>query len=535
MKTGWCMVLIMIFLAGADITQADEDFKLYKKAKKETFNKKWDAAIENYRELMMKYPDSRYADDAHFWISYVFENKGELLKAFDEYQAMIVKSPSSVWVDDALIHQISIAEEFVKNGQNRYRKFLRSMLTHDIKNVRYQAAISLGKLRDDQAAPVLQEIADNGDQELSSLAESLIENLEESSNSGKSRRRSDMKIEIQEKKPEPETPQESRGIFGSLIPETRRMKIYEQLRKKGNTWTDLELTAYGLWHILPEAEFNDFIILQTDYDKREWLRKFWKKWDPTPTTDVNERKDEFLRRIYYAHSKYGQEWNYRQFNYLKKQYMRDGWSMAPWDSRGELYIKYGEPDFKDASRAFQKEIWTYHRFNVDFVVKPYVTNIYGNAIEAGPVSKRLYQNYESYIDAEYIYKSDFKFEPFNDIEPVKHFDLELFVENHQNNNRTMNATYEISGKEFHFRNTGGFFQAAIRQNYAVYDEDLNEVSHGTKDVQLTASSEKEAKEKLRRKINFTFEAPAGYYTFSIRLQDLNSRRLGIFMKEFQIE
>lgn len=527
-----CVVLTTILLC-VQIVQAQNDYNLYKKAKNETYNKKWDKAIDNYQELMKKYPESRYADDAHFWIAYLLENKGKMTDSFNEYQSMVKKYPASVWVDDARIHQIFIAEKLIKGGQSGYRDFLRSMIGHEIKNVRYQAAISLGRLKDPTSKLVLNEIANNGDEDLRNLAASLIGQL--NTVESETYIRTDIAIKTQGASSQQNKQDENKGLFGWLTSDTRRMKIYEQLNKKGDTWTDLELIVYGLWHILPEAEFNDFLILQSEYDKREWLRKFWKKWDPTPTTPENERQEEFERRIHYAHSKYGQEWNYRHFNFLKKQYLRDGWSMAPWDCRGELYVKYGEPDFKDASRGFQKEIWTYYRYNVDFIVTPYVTNIYSNAIEAGPISKRLYQNYQAYIDAEYIFKPDFKFVPFNDIKPVKHFELEVSTEDVNNLTRTVDVTYEISGSEFNFKKGTDTYEALIRQIYTVYDEDLTEVSYGADDIAVTVHNEKETNAKRQMRISFTMEAPPGYYTFSIRIQDLNSKRLGIFMKEFEVD
>ena len=56
----------------------------------------------------------------------------------------------------------------------------------------------------------------------------------------------------------------------------------------------------------------------------DFVRMFWQRRDPTPATPGNERLVEHYRRVLYAmqHFSAGQK---------------------PWDKRGEIYIRYGEP------------------------------------------------------------------------------------------------------------------------------------------------------------------------------------------------
>ncbi|MBT5872055.1 MAG: tetratricopeptide repeat protein [Candidatus Latescibacteria bacterium] len=63
----------------------------------------------------------------------------------------------------------------------------------------------------------------------------------------------------------------------------------------------------------------------TDDEKEATWRQFWAVRDPDPTTAVNERLSEHYRRVMFA---------LRNFS--------DG--KEPWDTRGEIYIRYGEPD-----------------------------------------------------------------------------------------------------------------------------------------------------------------------------------------------
>ncbi len=64
--------------------------------------------------------------------------------------------------------------------------------------------------------------------------------------------------------------------------------------------------------------------------RREFLVRFWSVRDPDLMTAVNERKLEHYRRVWYS---------------------RTGFSeMAhPWDRRGEVYIRYGTPDYRSTS------------------------------------------------------------------------------------------------------------------------------------------------------------------------------------------
>ena len=62
----------------------------------------------------------------------------------------------------------------------------------------------------------------------------------------------------------------------------------------------------------------------------DFVRMFWQRRDPTPATPGNERLVEHYRRVLYA-----------------MQHFSTG--RKPWDRRGEIYIRYGEPAHKSRS------------------------------------------------------------------------------------------------------------------------------------------------------------------------------------------
>lgn len=88
-----------------------------------------------------------------------------------------------------------------------------------------------------------------------------------------------------------------------------------------------------------------------------FLHKFWLRRDPTPATIANERMLEHFRRVWYAR---------RHFSEAKQ----------PWDDRGKVYIRYGEPNHKSTSR--QPNMIT--DSDVDAIRDRYIQSIYGTNV-----------------------------------------------------------------------------------------------------------------------------------------------------------
>ncbi|MEE4312316.1 MAG: GWxTD domain-containing protein [candidate division KSB1 bacterium] len=530
------LVLLVIHFIQVSTLFGQNDFTLYKQARKLTIEKKWNKAIQSFNKLRDRYPESRYRDDADFWNAYILEKQGELEDAFFTYQEVIDKHPKSAWVDDAVIHQIFLAETFVRNGKESYAEFLKQKLDDPDVNIRNQAAISLGELGNRAALPVLKNIGRGDDVDLAAMSKKLIEKIEGTPApvTEEEKSLSDIEILLKSKNEGGLSSEGSdQSFWDKLFYETNRYKTYLQLNRKGEDWSDTELMNFGLWHILDSNQFEDYFSLSADYDREEWLRRFWKRWDPTPTTDANERRDEFLRRVRYARDNFGDEWNGRQFKHLTQQYLREGWSVAPWDSRGELYVKYGDPDHRDTSRGMYEEIWRYYRYDVDFAVKPYITNIFGNGIKPGPMSRIMYRNNQSYIETEYIYKNEFRFDAYKDYSPMKDFEVALDVKKSVSDLKKIDVVYKLSAKDIEFLKDDGKYSAKFLERYVVYNNDFREVLSNQKDIGVLAESGSD--KKARRSFRFDFELPKGSYTLALSVTDRNSNKLGIFLEEFRVE
>lgn len=77
--------------------------------------------------------------------------------------------------------------------------------------------------------------------------------------------------------------------------------------------------------------------LQTDPQRREaFLNRFWLQKDPFKTSGGALRRAEHYRRVWHARNYYGKKW--------------------PWDKRGEVYIRWGEPDYRSTSRALNARV-----------------------------------------------------------------------------------------------------------------------------------------------------------------------------------
>ncbi len=508
------------------------DVKLYNKAKKEFLKQNWDDAIELFQKLIDEFPNSNYQDDAHFWLGYCLERKtGEEMEAFLAFDKLIKDFPNSPWVDDAIVHQISLAEHFASKGKDQYLSFLSDKLNKD-EQIKQQAAIALGRLGDKRALPVLKTMKD--DETLGSLAKSLIEGIE----SGKvavaklpDKTEQPTDLEILRIKPEDKI-EESKERRDLLFFPSKRYKQYRAMLRTDDNWTKPQLMDFGMWQILHPDMFEEYYKLD-NYDQKEWYRKFWKRLDPTPTTETNEAEEEFISRVNYARAHFSDFWNYRHFRYLRDQYIREGWHHAPWDARGEIYIKYGEPDFQTIA-GFHQEEWTYWRYNVDFVINQYMTNVYGNAIYAGPMSRFIHRELFGYVDTHFIFNPEFKFHYDYKANPIKGFKLEM-EDSTLHRAGSVAFNYYIKNDELKIIEANNRYLITYLIEYVVYDEDIREVKRNSQIVEFEKQNRKALKKEKYIKGNIKFDIDPGEYMLTLRIDDQNSDKLGIYVEDFLVK
>jgi hypothetical protein len=332
---------------------------------------------------------------------------------------------------------------------------------------------------------------------------------------------------------------------------SKRYEQYRSMLKKDNSWTREELHDFALWHILDTDIFEEYNALLNEYDKKEWVRKYWKQKDPTPTTEPNELKEEFDRRVLYAKAHFSDYWNFRHFNYLPDQYLKQDRFHAPWDARGELYIKYGDPDARSI-HGWQTEEWIYYRYSVDFLVKQYMTNIYGNAIGAGEMTLRIhnYANmprayrsydfagkddvhiwnvYNSYLQANFIYNNELRYQHDYNADPIEDFELAIEAQEGQPETRLI-LRYRVPAEEFDLDKVHDRYHIKYNERCVVLDEDFREIKrHETTRVLDNIIDDDEIIEE-----EIIMDLPRGDYFIHIRIQDLHSDKLGIYTQKFTV-
>jgi GWxTD domain-containing protein len=108
--------------------------------------------------------------------------------------------------------------------------------------------------------------------------------------------------------------EEADRLFADFLQRTteRERALYEDLRI-----------------VLPSSEAAGYEALPP-VDRDVFTERFWREKDPDLTTEVNERRLEHYSRIWTARHDFGRE-------------------AYPWDRRGEVYIRYGAPDYRSRS------------------------------------------------------------------------------------------------------------------------------------------------------------------------------------------
>ena len=121
-------------------------------------------------------------------------------------------------------------------------------------------------------------------------------------------------------------------------------------RFTGMSEAQLDTVYMPLIYVMTSEEQGIYPSLSLDA-KRDYLRQFWAKRDPTPGTPRNEEQEDFYRRISEAQRRYGEGGSGRI----------PGWRT----DRGRIFIKYGPPDDilsrPQAGATGPYEVWKYTR------------------------------------------------------------------------------------------------------------------------------------------------------------------------------
>ncbi|HNQ81279.1 MAG TPA: HEAT repeat domain-containing protein [Candidatus Aminicenantes bacterium] len=124
--------------AGKKARQTEQEARaraLYEAAKKNVYSKTYEAAIAQFNDLAAKYAASAYGQEALYWLGYSLDKQAaslgdvkqrlEMQQAAMEHLETLMKDfPANAWVKDAKILQLQIAEELVRAGLGKYRRYI---------------------------------------------------------------------------------------------------------------------------------------------------------------------------------------------------------------------------------------------------------------------------------------------------------------------------------------------------------------------------------------------------------------------------
>lgn len=259
--------------------------------------------------------------------------------------------------------------------------------------------------------------------------------------------------------------------------------------------------------IMSKKEREIFNHLPDQKSRKEFIDDFWKKRDPDPDTEVNEFKEEFLKRIDYANKRFNEG--------------KPGWKT----DRGRIYIYFGPPDKIEQSPFISDPnikgylLWIYYRydFSVEFMDKrgdgtytldPY-SGVYGNFFDA----------MERAIFGFYSQEDEFTKKFFD-------FDLEF-------NEEKKEIVISIPVKTLTFVEESGLLKADFEFEFHIYEKGEPKKEK----FRTTRHFEKPEHELLRLKhIDYTFsfdELKSGSYYFDVVI--MGKPNIGIARKIFKIK
>jgi len=144
--------------------------------------------------------------------------------------------------------------------------------------------------------------------------------------------------------------------------DTKSAEKSVQSKKMDKPYSLKKDSFYRIARLIMTKEEIDIYKRLPDHESRlKFVDEFWKKRDPTPGTEGNESKQEFILRIAYANK------------YFRETPKGEGWNTE----RGRMLLQLGFPDQRkfsegpptyrgrvQSTKSVRTEFWIYHRYNM---------------------------------------------------------------------------------------------------------------------------------------------------------------------------
>lgn len=313
--------------------------------------------------------------------------------------------------------------------------------------------------------------------------------------------------------------------LGYLYHKTKREEEAAREFEEAFRWmlTAEELILYlSIRLIANKGEWEEYQKIPWS-QRREFLRRFWKEKDPTPTTALNERQIEHYSRVTYANL---------HFSVPPKGL--PGWRTK----RGEVCIRYGEPTFQrrvmgDVLPKYglipPKWIWSYSNLPQPVELTFADNFLNGNYDLPYPEKDWSPKDYRESTGATlasltntlpqyYLY--DYGGELLKYLCRIYQFrgeggktDVEIYL--------------SIPHPELDFVRGKGLPTARVKKKTAVFDSLWKNLERVAEEVEFRVPPTQTSNPNLMVVDRSTLPLPPGDHTLALNIKDLNSKNLGI--------
>ncbi|MFZ2054756.1 MAG: GWxTD domain-containing protein [Candidatus Aminicenantales bacterium] len=245
-------------------------------------------------------------------------------------------------------------------------------------------------------------------------------------------------------------------------------------------------------YIITRQERKTFISLPAS-ERPHFVEQFWKNRDNDPDTEINEYKNEYLKRIDEA-----------------KHLFTEGGTSGWLTDRGRIYILLGPPEQRESyPRGYSfygkpSEIWHYGFYQIAFVDSRWNGNF-----ELVPESASLLADINT---AQMGLRPRTK----NEDQALSDFKIDFRKVDDRNQQIVVSVPY----RDIWFSSEGQKFKTTFELDWEVYDADDRKIQEGTKTSPLDLTQEEIKEFKGREfRIEFPLELAPGDYQLAITLKN----------------
>ena len=169
--------LLVCFASTAAASNGDSA-QAYRRGYNLVLDEDWQGAIAAFDQLVERYPESDWVDDAAFWHCYARQQLGEAAaELFDCYQRLLERYPRSEWQDDARRAMVRLAKELDREGRPEYREKVSDFGQGEDADRLLAILVALGEIGDERSVHVILERLDSTDDE--QLRARIVEALDD--------------------------------------------------------------------------------------------------------------------------------------------------------------------------------------------------------------------------------------------------------------------------------------------------------------------------------------------------------------------